>query len=98
MKTSTRPHVNDTFGYHWWIDNDGPAPAFYAYGYGGQYIYVVPSLDLVAVITANWGLPPDRVRDPKVLLHRFVLPAAIPDPELPDTTDLSLPPPAPDLR
>jgi CubicO group peptidase (beta-lactamase class C family) len=28
--------------------------AFFAWGYGGQFIYVVPSLDVAAVVTTDW--------------------------------------------
>ena len=45
-----------TYGYLWWIA-DGPAPSargFFAWGYGGQFIYVAPELDLVAVVTTAW--------------------------------------------
>ena len=28
--------------------------AFFAWGYGGQFIYVLPSLEVVAVTTTEW--------------------------------------------
>jgi CubicO group peptidase (beta-lactamase class C family) len=51
---STRVHAGKDwwegpYGYHWWIRPKG----YCAYGYGGQFIYVVPSDDLVIVLTAN---------------------------------------------
>lgn len=42
-----------SYGYLWWVVQGGDFPAFYASGMGGQYIYVVPALDLVAVITST---------------------------------------------
>jgi CubicO group peptidase (beta-lactamase class C family) len=39
------------YGYLWWLVRD--LSAFTAYGHGGQYIFVVPSLDLVIVFTAE---------------------------------------------
>jgi CubicO group peptidase (beta-lactamase class C family) len=37
------------YGYYWWIARQG----FTATGHGGQYIYVMPDLDLVVVITSE---------------------------------------------
>jgi CubicO group peptidase (beta-lactamase class C family) len=42
-----------SYGYLWWT-TDHPQ-AFFAWGYGGQYLYVLPSRDLVALVTADWS-------------------------------------------
>jgi len=42
-----------TYGMLWWVSDAEPA-AFFAWGYGGQFVYVVPSLALVAVTTTDW--------------------------------------------
>lgn len=42
-----------TYGTLFWVSDAAPAAAF-AWGYGGQFVYVVPSLDLVAVVTTEW--------------------------------------------
>jgi len=39
------------YGYFWWIRSIENHSAFTALGYGGQYIYVIPDLDIVVVIT-----------------------------------------------
>jgi CubicO group peptidase (beta-lactamase class C family) len=40
------------YGYGWWIRTLAGAPTFYAWGYGGQFIFVVPSVRAVAVVTS----------------------------------------------
>ena len=43
------------YDYQWWIDEYGQNgyTAFWAQGFGGQYIYVVPQLDLIVIFTSN---------------------------------------------
>lgn len=42
------------YGYQWWLDEDeGQGRAMAAWGYGGQFIVVIPSLDTVIVSTAE---------------------------------------------
>jgi len=41
------------YGYGWWIRELAGRPAFYAWGYGGQFIFVVPDLELVVVTTSS---------------------------------------------
>jgi CubicO group peptidase (beta-lactamase class C family) len=43
-----------TYGYLWWVADAPAINAAFAWGYGGQFVYVVPSLDLVAVATTEW--------------------------------------------
>jgi len=45
---------NTTYGYLWWVADAPAVPATFGWGYGGQFVYVVPSLDLVVVTTTNW--------------------------------------------
>lgn len=42
-----------TYGMLWWVSDASPA-AFFAWGYGGQFVYVVPGRDLVVVAATNW--------------------------------------------
>lgn len=40
------------YGFLWWLDLSHDA--YFAWGHGGQFIYVVPGLDLVVVLTTEW--------------------------------------------
>ena len=48
------------YGYGWWITELAGHPVEFAWGFGGQYIFVVPSLDLVVVTTSSVALGNDR--------------------------------------
>jgi CubicO group peptidase (beta-lactamase class C family) len=50
------------YGYGWWIRTLDDEPAFYAWGYGGQFIFVVPSVRLV-VVTTSVAEPGSERRD-----------------------------------
>lgn len=43
-----------TYGFLWWIVPRAPGPLYFAWGFGGQYVVVVPELHLVIVTTTNW--------------------------------------------
>lgn len=51
--TDRLPGLETDYGYLWWIMDADGYKAAYAYGYGGQMIYVINDLDLVVVFTAN---------------------------------------------
>lgn len=46
------------YGYGWWI-RESPLghPVYFAWGYGGQFVFVVPSLELVVVTTSDPNAP-----------------------------------------
>ena len=48
------------YGYGWWITELAGHTVDFAWGFGGQYIFVVPSLDLVVVTTSSIALGNDR--------------------------------------
>lgn len=47
------PRNGEGYGYGWWIGNFGGFEACYAWGFGGQYIFVMPQLDLTIVATSS---------------------------------------------
>jgi CubicO group peptidase (beta-lactamase class C family) len=43
------------YGYLWWIGSKDNHSYFFANGYGGQFIVVVPDLELIVVATNKWS-------------------------------------------
>lgn len=66
------------YGYGWWIRSSGGHPVYFAWGYGGQYVFVVPTLRLVAVFTSVADAPREPGHLPAIhaLLDRYIVPAA----------------------
>jgi CubicO group peptidase (beta-lactamase class C family) len=68
------------YGYLWWHDTyevgDTSVDSIEARGNGGQYIFVVPELDMVAVITSgNYRGGLEMTRQPQRIFVEYVLPA-----------------------
>ncbi|HET7095054.1 MAG TPA: serine hydrolase, partial [Thermomicrobiales bacterium] len=60
------------YGYQWWITaTDAGYPAYFALGYGGQHVFVVPDLDLVVVAAIERRVPPEALRTPRFLIERI---------------------------
>jgi CubicO group peptidase (beta-lactamase class C family) len=51
-RTVSRRSSEREYGYGWWIRTLSGQPVFYAWGYGGQFIFVVPSVRTVVVATS----------------------------------------------
>lgn len=70
------PWNGHRYGYLWWIEDWGGEIAYFAWGYGGQYVVVVPRLELVAVVTSSLARRQRghtrRLRD---FFNHYVIPA-----------------------
>ncbi|HUR23676.1 MAG TPA: serine hydrolase domain-containing protein [Acidimicrobiales bacterium] len=63
------------YGLLWWVADRVDPPLYFAGGYGGQYVVVVPDLDLVVVTMAD----ADAVSHPKGMpLRRLVMDTIVP--------------------
>jgi CubicO group peptidase (beta-lactamase class C family) len=86
VKESTAAHIGPAhltyfYGYQWWLGRSlvggREVPWICAMGHGGQRIFAVPALDLVAVVTA--GLYAHAVDGllPLIIFNRYVLGAVV---------------------
>ncbi len=64
------------YGYLWWMRDIQGYEVKIAWGYGGQFIYLLPDLDLAVVITTNTGDFDPWFYDAENILGNFVIPAA----------------------
>ena len=83
VEESTRKHVAARgfpgYGYQWWTADTG---SFIAVGYGGQYIYVIPDKNLIAVFTSSLKI--EDMTIPTGMLYSNIIPAIKSDKALPD--------------
>jgi CubicO group peptidase (beta-lactamase class C family) len=71
--------TGDGYGYGWFITQARSHPVYYAWGYGGQMIHIVPDLALTVVMTSDPDHPSGRdgyVRELHGLLAGGIVPAA----------------------
>lgn len=77
VRASLAPRAESTreegryYGYGWWIRDFAGFTAPYAWGYGGQFIVLVPDLDLVVVATSS-STPGDDRRSHTRQLYRLI--------------------------
>ena len=79
-RTVSRWDPGREYGYGWWIDEVGGQTACYAWGFGGQFIFVFRELGLVVVTTSSTDSSDERwdYRDSLLaLIERHVLPSFV---------------------
>lgn len=77
---TSSPFTGDAYGLGWFVSTTGGNdPLYYAWGYGGQMIYVVPHASLIIVMTSDPTAPSGRsgyVRQLHDLVGNTIIPAA----------------------
>jgi CubicO group peptidase (beta-lactamase class C family) len=66
------------YGYQWWVTEATGYHAAFALGFGGQYIYIVPELDLTVVIAAGFETPPPSFGPPRPVIESIIIPGVSP--------------------
>ncbi|GAA5232396.1 serine hydrolase [Verticiella sediminum] len=51
------PFTGDGYGYGWFVSQVAGEPLYYAWGYGGQLLYILPGLGLTVVFTSDTSAP-----------------------------------------
>ncbi|HSJ23253.1 MAG TPA: serine hydrolase [Longimicrobiales bacterium] len=66
------------YGYGWFTGSVRGHPMFYAWGYGGQFIFIVPDLELTVVTTSDPDVAREgeHIRAVRQLLETTIVPAA----------------------
>lgn len=85
FKTYTRSNYNPyDYGYMWWNRNVAGYDTYFAWGYGGQYIFIIPELESVVVIMSSLDNADQRRRykEPVFrLLREFIIPGVLERPD-----------------
>ena len=83
VETSTKGYVEaklfDQYGYQWWVASEG---YYIAFGANGQYIFIVPDKNIVAVFT-GYLTGRGYFKVPNRLLKTYIIPAASSQTSLP---------------
>lgn len=74
---TSSPFTGHSYGYGWFVAQAGRHAVYYAWGYGGQMLYVLPDLALTVVITSDAGHPSGRDGYVRVL-HRLLADGIVP--------------------
>lgn len=83
VRESVRPRTSSPWNGHgyglgWWSKDSGGQRVYFAWGYGGQYVFVVPELELVAVFISQSDGPREPGHLPGIhrILDEYLVPGA----------------------
>lgn len=71
---ATSPWNGHRYGYHWWTREYNGTKVHFAWGYGGQFVFVIPARQLVVVATSslNRGRDGRHLRNVHDLVDRII--------------------------
>jgi CubicO group peptidase (beta-lactamase class C family) len=65
------------YGYQWWVIPESPYRAYFGLGFGSNYLYVAPDLDMFVVVVKGFETPPSPVSIVRPLIEGAFLPAVV---------------------
>jgi CubicO group peptidase (beta-lactamase class C family) len=65
------------YGYQWWVIPESPYRAYFGLGFGSNYLYIAPDLDLIVVVVKGFETPPSPVSIVRPLIEGAFLPAVV---------------------
>jgi CubicO group peptidase (beta-lactamase class C family) len=70
-------NLNPAYGYQWWLGTfpTGETETYFAAGFGGQFIFVLPKQEMVVVFTAG-GFEDGNYDALLQIVNDYILPAA----------------------
>jgi len=75
-QSSGDPTGYAAYGYQWWVIPESPYRAYFGLGYGSNYLYVAPELDLIVVVLKGFEeTAPNPVSIVRPLIEGYFLPA-----------------------
>ena len=63
------------YGYQWWVIPESPFGAYFGLGFGSNYLYIAPELDLIVVALKGFETPPNPVSIVRPLIEGYFLTA-----------------------
>jgi CubicO group peptidase (beta-lactamase class C family) len=82
IENTSKKHIKTKYGHYgylWWIGSlaykDTELETFYAAGNGGQFIFVIPKVNMVAVFTGGNYNNMEKTIQPIEMLEKYILPA-----------------------
>ena len=75
---TTSPFSGGDYGLGWFVSGVGRHPLYYAWGYGGQMLFILPDLQLTVVMTSDTNVERGSAHlgDLRELLTNYIVPAA----------------------
>lgn len=65
-----------SYGYYWWVDSVKGYHIYYAWGYGGQFIYIIPKLKVTVVITSD-TMTYNKDYNARNLIRKHIIPSVV---------------------
>ena len=78
VRRTSSPFNGHGYGLGWWMRRSGAHDVYFAWGYGGQYIFIVPALELTVITTSDAVSAREGSHNRTLhrLLDDFLIPAA----------------------